>query len=123
MKRLISFPLEGGGSVRLEVEEKAGPAVTRGLHPSDVIETVANSFEATLGAIKPAAIAVASISDQAGGGRSGEHFSEHCGRSGRRRGRVRRKICRTGESVHRLRQHRGAVPGQGGVAEQEVDIV
>ena len=61
MKRLISFPLEGGGSVLLEVEEEAGPAVTRGLHPSDVIETVANSFEATLGAIKPAAVAVASI--------------------------------------------------------------
>ena len=60
MKRLISFPLECGDSVWLEVEEEAGPAVTRGLHPSDVVETVANSFEATLAAIKPAAIAVAS---------------------------------------------------------------
>src|SRR6267142_2228517 len=60
VKRLISFPLECRGSVQLEVEEEAGAAVTRGLHPSDVVETVANSFESTLAAIKPAAIAVAS---------------------------------------------------------------
>jgi hypothetical protein len=33
--------------------------VTRGLHPSDVIETVGNSFEAALEAVKPAAVAVA----------------------------------------------------------------
>jgi hypothetical protein len=60
VKRLISFPLECGGSVQLEVEEEAGAAVMRGLHPSDVVETIANSFESTLAAIKPAAIAVAS---------------------------------------------------------------
>jgi hypothetical protein len=60
MKRLISFPLETGGNVLIEVEEEAGAAVTRGLHPSDVIETVGNSFEAALEAIKPATIAVAS---------------------------------------------------------------
>jgi len=34
--------------------------VTRGLHPSEVIETVGNSFEAAIEAIKPAAVAVAS---------------------------------------------------------------
>jgi len=61
VKRLISFPLEGGGGVQVEVEEEAGLPVTRGLHPADVVETVANSFEATLGAIKPAAVAMASI--------------------------------------------------------------
>jgi hypothetical protein len=60
VKRLISFPLECGGSVQLEVEEEAGAGVMRGLHPSDVVETIANSFESTLAAIKPAAIAVAS---------------------------------------------------------------
>jgi Trypsin-co-occurring domain 1 len=60
VKRLISFPLECGGSVQLEVEEEAGTAATRGLYPSDVVETVANSFEATLAAVKPAAILVAS---------------------------------------------------------------
>jgi Trypsin-co-occurring domain 1 len=60
VKRLISFPLETGGSVLIEVEEEAGVGVTRGLHPSDVVETVGNSFEAAIEAIKPAAVAVAS---------------------------------------------------------------
>jgi hypothetical protein len=45
--------------VLIEVEEEAGVGVTRGLHPSDVIATVGNSFEAALEAIKPAAVAVA----------------------------------------------------------------
>jgi hypothetical protein len=60
MKRLISYPLESGGYVVIEVEEGAGRAVTRGLHASDVIETVGNSFEAAIEAIRPAAVAVAS---------------------------------------------------------------
>jgi hypothetical protein len=59
VKRLIPFPHEGRGSVQLEVEEEAGAAVTPGLHPSDVVETFATSFETTLGTIKPAAVAVA----------------------------------------------------------------
>ena len=33
--------------------------MTRGLHPSEIIETVGNSFEAVIEAIKPAAVAVA----------------------------------------------------------------
>src|ERR1700730_11150000 len=41
-------------------EEADGGPVTRGLHPSEVIETVGNSFEAALEAIKPAAVAIAS---------------------------------------------------------------
>jgi hypothetical protein len=61
VKRLISFPLESGGTVQVEVEEETGLPVTRGLHPADVVETVANSFEAALEPIKPAAIAVASV--------------------------------------------------------------
>ena len=61
MKRLISFPLESGGIVQVEVEEETGLPATRGLHPVDVVETVANSFEAALDAIKPAAVAMASI--------------------------------------------------------------
>jgi hypothetical protein len=60
VKRLISFPLENGGTVQVEVEEEAGLPVTRGLHPAEVVETVANSFEAALGAIKPVAVAMAS---------------------------------------------------------------
>jgi hypothetical protein len=59
VKRLIAFPLEAGGNVLIEVEE-GGAAVTRGLHPGDVVETVGHSFEAALEAIKPAAVAVAS---------------------------------------------------------------
>ena len=61
MKRLISFPLESGGTVQVEVEEEGGLPVTRGLHPAEVVETVTNSFEAALEAIKPAAVAMASI--------------------------------------------------------------
>jgi hypothetical protein len=61
VKRLISLPLEGGGTVQVEIEEEAGLPVTRGLHPADMVETVANSFEAALGAIKPAAVAMASV--------------------------------------------------------------
>ena len=59
MKRLISFPLEAGGNVLIEVEEEPGGSVTRGLHPSDVIEAAGNSFDAAIEAIKPAAVAVA----------------------------------------------------------------
>jgi hypothetical protein len=43
----------------MEVEDVAGGPVTRGLHPSDVIETVGNSFETAIEAIRPAAVAVA----------------------------------------------------------------
>ena len=60
VKRLISYPLASGGNVLIEVEEAAAGQVTRGLHPGEVIETVGNSFEAALEAIKPAAVAVAS---------------------------------------------------------------
>jgi hypothetical protein len=60
MKRLISYPLEAGGNILIEVEDEGGAAVTRGLRPSELVETVGNSFEAVIEAIKPAAIAVAS---------------------------------------------------------------
>ena len=60
MKRLVSFPLEAGGNVLIEVEEEAGGSVTRGLRPSDVVEAAGNSFEAAIEVIKPAAVAVVS---------------------------------------------------------------
>jgi Trypsin-co-occurring domain 1 len=60
MKRLISFPLEGGGNVLIEADDGAGNKVTRGLHPGEIIETVSTSLEAAIEAIKPAAVAVAS---------------------------------------------------------------
>jgi hypothetical protein len=59
VKRLVSYPLEGGDSVLIEVEDSAGASVTRGLHADQVIETVGNSFEAAIEAIKPAAAAIA----------------------------------------------------------------
>lgn len=59
VKHLVSYPLEGGGNVVIEVEDAAGGPVTRGLHPDQIIETVGNSFEAAIEAIKPAAVAVA----------------------------------------------------------------
>jgi hypothetical protein len=59
VKRLVSFPLEAGGNVLIEVEDGAAGPVTRGLHPGEVIETVGNSFEAALEMIKPAAVAIA----------------------------------------------------------------
>jgi hypothetical protein len=58
VKRLVSYPLESGGNVLKEVEEAPGGPVMRGLHPSEVIETVGNSFEAAIEAIKPSAAAV-----------------------------------------------------------------
>jgi hypothetical protein len=60
VKRLISFPLEAGGNVLIEVKEESGATVTRALHPADVVETVSNTFEAAIEAVKPAAVAVAS---------------------------------------------------------------
>jgi hypothetical protein len=60
VKRVISYPLATGGNVLVEVEGSAEGPVTRGLHPSEVIETVGSTFEAALEAIKPAAVAVAS---------------------------------------------------------------
>jgi hypothetical protein len=61
VKRLISYPLANGGNVLVEVEEGAEAPVTRGLHPADMVEAVGNTFEAALEAIKPAAVAVASV--------------------------------------------------------------
>ena len=60
MKRLISYPLEAGGSVSIEVNDGVGAPVTRGLHPADVIETGGNTFEAALDSVRPAAFAVVS---------------------------------------------------------------
>jgi hypothetical protein len=59
VRRLVFFPLESGGNVMIEVEDGAEATVTRGLRPSEVIETVGSSFEAALEAVKPTAIAIA----------------------------------------------------------------
>lgn len=68
MKRLVSYPLEAGGSILIEVEDSAAGPVRRGLQPDQIIETVGNSFEAAIDAIKPAAVAIAGrFRDFAGG--------------------------------------------------------
>jgi hypothetical protein len=54
VKQLVEFPLEGGGVVLVEVEERdaAGPQRVGRLH--EVVETSEKSFQAALGQIRPA---------------------------------------------------------------------
>jgi hypothetical protein len=59
VRRLVFFPLESGGNVMIEVEDGTGDPVTRGLRPSEIIETVSTTFETAIEAVKPAAIAIA----------------------------------------------------------------
>jgi hypothetical protein len=60
MTHLVSFPLEAGGSVLIEVEQTAVAPVTRGLYSGDAIETIGHSFEAALDAVRPAVVSLAS---------------------------------------------------------------
>lgn len=56
MKRLIEFPLEGGGSVVVEVDEpEAEGGVVRAARPGEVSERAQLSFEEALGKLRPAA--------------------------------------------------------------------
>ena len=59
MKQLISYPLESGGYVVIEVEEGTGGRGHARTASRRSIETVGNSFEAAIEAIRPAAVAVA----------------------------------------------------------------
>ena len=59
MKHLVSYPLASGGDVLIEVEDSVGGPLTRGLRPSEIVETVGTSFEMAIEAVKPTAIAVA----------------------------------------------------------------
>lgn len=59
MKRLVEFPLEDGGAIVVEVdgpEPRGGPV--RGIRAGEVIEKAAQTFEAALDKIKPAAAAI-----------------------------------------------------------------
>lgn len=58
MKRLVSFPLEDGGSVVVEAEGDADGTVTRGLMAGGVVQAAGSSFEAAVEAIVPAAAVV-----------------------------------------------------------------
>jgi Trypsin-co-occurring domain 1 len=57
MKRIISMPLEAGGTVELEIEDGESSPVMRG-SPQQVIEKTVGSFEAALTKVKPVAVAI-----------------------------------------------------------------
>lgn len=59
MKRLIEFPLEGGGVILVEVDgaEPTGSRV-RGASPAEIAEKARQTFETSLERIKPAAAAI-----------------------------------------------------------------
>lgn len=59
MRRLVEFPLDGGGSVLVEVDDVApGGPVTRGLRDQRVTETAQQSFEQAISRVQPAANAL-----------------------------------------------------------------
>lgn len=60
MKRLVEFPLEGGSSVLVEVEEADPDGGVVMAARKGEIENASQSFEAALEKIKPAAAAVIS---------------------------------------------------------------
>jgi hypothetical protein len=61
VNRVTSYPLDAGGSLLIKVvEEDSGATVTRGPHPAEVVETVANAFESALEPIELATVVVAS---------------------------------------------------------------
>lgn len=59
MKRIIEFPLEGGGFVMAEVDsvETTGDAV-RGFHAPEVAVKAQQTFEAAMEKVKPTAAAI-----------------------------------------------------------------
>ena len=49
MKQLVEFPLEGGGSIVVEVEGAASSGgVVRGARPGEIVDQAKQSFEAAL---------------------------------------------------------------------------
>lgn len=60
MSALVEFPLEGGGTVLVRVDEAEpqGGAVTRGLAPREVVTQAAETFESALARLQPAAAAI-----------------------------------------------------------------
>ena len=58
MKRVISMPLEAGGTVELEVTDDAALPVMRGGVPQTVLEKSVGSFDAAIAKVRPVALAV-----------------------------------------------------------------
>jgi hypothetical protein len=60
MAQLVEFPLDGGGSVLVQVQDVTGGQVTRGLGDRHVLERAQHSFEEAISRIQPAAEALVS---------------------------------------------------------------
>jgi hypothetical protein len=58
MKRVVSMPLDGGGTVDLEITDDTPAAVMRGGSPQIVIERAVGTFESAVAKVKPVAAAV-----------------------------------------------------------------
>lgn len=54
MTHLVEFPLASGGSVFIEVADRPGGPVTRGLSASDISERAQETFEQALARVRPA---------------------------------------------------------------------
>lgn len=54
MTRLVEFPVSSGGSVLVEVTERAGGAVTRGLGDAGVFKRAQDTFEQAIARVQPA---------------------------------------------------------------------
>ena len=57
MRKLVEFPLEDGSSVYVEAESLAGEA-TRGMGTRQLAVEASQTFEAALGRVQPAAVAI-----------------------------------------------------------------
>ena len=58
MKRHVEFPLEGDGSVVVEVDEPEGAGAVRAGREADLPEKAQLTFEQALGRVQPAAEAI-----------------------------------------------------------------
>jgi hypothetical protein len=59
MRRLVEYPLDGGGTVLVEVDDLArGMGEQRGFSSERVIERTQQSFEDAIGRVQPAAQAI-----------------------------------------------------------------
>jgi hypothetical protein len=58
MKRLVEFPLEGGNSILVEVDEPEAEGVVRAARPGEIAERALQTFETALQKIQPAAIVI-----------------------------------------------------------------
>lgn len=58
MKRLVEFPLEGGGSAIVEVDEPAPPGTRPASRAGKVDEEASQTFEASLDRVKPLSAAL-----------------------------------------------------------------